>query len=384
MSKIVLLDHTGAQQEATLDASIYAEAAAAKVSVPQLLARKYPTDSQKFGSTFHQLMASTGFAFGEDKEHGFKKATLADVLGDATTATRDSIPTSRILFPAAILELINDKLYEDKSADVAAFESMIAIDETLNGPRYEQPVINFDKPLEGRMMPQSQLSEPTVMGTLTVSEKAGRLPTFSLGLTVSDEALQASTIDFVGLSLAKQAEEQKAVLAEAYIMAFLNGDVDMGQAALAKVKANTYDSALTVSGTLSHRAAIKWLRTNRRKRNIDFLMGNTDAYLAWVGRSGRPTVNNVFVDNNELMAKATVAINGEIAEPKFYINDALPANTIIGLDSRYAIRRIRNSAAEYQAAEAMVMRRGQALRWDMSEICHRLFDDAWTVLDLTV
>lgn len=384
MSKIVLLDHTGAQQEATLDASIYAEAAAAKVSVPQLLARKYPTDSQKFGSTFHQLMASTGFAFGEDKEHGFKKATLADVLGDATTATRDSIPTSRILFPAAILELINDKLYEDKSADVAAFESMIAIDETLNGPRYEQPIINFDKPLEGRMMPQSQLSEPTVMGTLTVSEKAGRLPTFSLGLTVSDEALQASTIDFVGLSLAKQAEEQKALLAEAYIMAFLNGDVDMGQGALSKVKANTFDSALSVSGTLSHRAAIKWLRTHRRKRNIDFLMGNTDAYLAWVGRSGRPTVNNVFVDNDELMAKATVAINGEIAEPKFYINDALPANTIIGLDSRYAIRRIRNSAAEYQAAEAMVMRRGQALRWDMSEICHRLFDDAWSVLDLTV
>lgn len=381
--QIVILDNTGANQEVTLDASIYAEAAKDKISVPQLLARKYPTDSQKFGTTFHQMMAASGFAFGEDHEHGFKKATLADVLGDAA-ATRDSIPTSRILFPAAVLELINDKLYDDKSEDVAAFEAMVAVDETLNGPRYEQPVINFSRPMQDRVNPISQLSEPNVMGTLTVSEKAGRLPTFSLGLVVSDEALQASTIDFVAISMAKQAEEQRATIAESYIMAFLNGDVDMGQAALSAVKANTFDSTIVANGNLTHRAAIKWLRTDRRKRKIDYLIGNTDAYLAWVSRSGRPTVNNVFVDNQELMATATVAVNGQIAEPKFYIVDAMPNNVIVGLDSRYAIRRIRNSAAEYSAAEAMVLRRGQALRWDMSEICHRLFDDAFSVLSLTI
>ena len=60
-----------------------------------------------------------------------------------------------------------------------------------------------------------------------------------------------------------------------------------------------------------------------------------------------------------------------------------PANTLMGLDSRYAIHRIRNSAAAYSAVEEFVLRRAKALRFDFSEIAYRMFDDAFDVLSLT-
>jgi hypothetical protein len=43
---------------------------------------------------------------------------------------------------------------------------------------------------------------------------------------------------------------------------------------------------------------------------------------------------------------------------------------------------VRNSQAEYQAAEQFVLRRVQALRFDFGEIVYRLFDEAWDSLTI--
>ena len=60
----------------------------------------------------------------------------------------------------------------------------------------------------------------------------------------------------------------------------------------------------------------------------------------------------------------------------------VPANTIVGLDSRYAIRKITNLQAEYSAAQELVMRRGQELRFDFGEVATRMYDNAFDVLQL--
>lgn len=389
MAKVHFIDAAGGRQEVDLDASVYREAADNKISVPQLLARKYETNSEAYGSAFDQIAASAGLFMSEDRENGFGKATIGDVLegrleAGASVSTRESVPASRILFPAAMLSVIEDKLYEDRSSDVVAFNQMVAVDETINSERYEQPIINFSVPEQGRSNPISQLSEPNVMGTLTTSDKSGRIPTFGLGLLVSKEAQRASTIDFVALSLARQAEIERAAIIDGYISAFLNGDQDQGIAALAQKKANTFDATITEAGKLTHKAAVKFLRNNHRKRKVDYLIGNVDAYLAWVNRSGRPTVQDASDATIERMAIMTSPMNSDIPDPKFMIVDSFPDNTLLALDSRYAIRRIRNSGVEAAASEEFVLRRGTALRFDFGEVAHRLFDDAWDVLSLTV
>lgn len=65
-------------------------------------------------------------------------------------------------------------------------------------------------------------------------------------------------------------------------------------------------------------------------------------------------------------------------------DDVLGANRIVGLDTRFAIRRMVNVAASYDAIERYVMRRATSFRVDSGEMSHRMYDDAWSVMDLTV
>jgi hypothetical protein len=62
----------------------------------------------------------------------------------------------------------------------------------------------------------------------------------------------------------------------------------------------------------------------------------------------------------------------------------IAANTIVGLDSRYAIRRVINAQAAYSAIEQYLLRRATAFRVDYGEYSHRLYDDAFSVMTLTV
>jgi hypothetical protein len=59
------------------------------------------------------------------------------------------------------------------------------------------------------------------------------------------------------------------------------------------------------------------------------------------------------------------------------------ANTIMGLDSRWAMYKISSSLAEYEVVESVVMRKVQQFRYDTGFVTGRLFDDAYDVLSLT-
>jgi hypothetical protein len=54
----------------------------------------------------------------------------------------------------------------------------------------------------------------------------------------------------------------------------------------------------------------------------------------------------------------------------------------VGLDSRYAIIRARNVAADYAAVEEFVLRRAKAMRFDFGEVVYRFFDSAYEVMNI--
>lgn len=386
-----IIDKFGGEQQVTLDASIYKEAAAAKCSVKQLLAHKYPTDEAKYGSTFNQLMAASGVFVKDAPEVGVRKSTVAEIMDGAFeigagVITRDATPTSRILFPAVVLEAIEDRLRTDTSGDLAIFDRMISESISIDGPKYEQPILNLSRPATYRSQPIAQLSEPAVMMHMTVSDSSKTIPSFALGMTIAEEAKRAWTIDFVTMSLVRQAEAERSALMDQYIGMILNGDVDWGMPALAQVKANTFDSAIVANGALTHKAWVKWLRAGRRTRTIDYCIMDIDTYLAVVNRAGRPVVTDAGDGSMERLQITTDPLNPGLPNPKVFIVEAgvIPTNTIIGLDSRYALRKVRNLQAEYKAAEALVMRRGEQMRFDWSELILRIYDDAFSVLSLTI
>ncbi len=380
-------DQAGALQEAQIDVSIYKQAADKGMSVPQFLAQKFPTDSQKYGSTFEQFLASEGIFIRANKEFGIRPSTLAEIVNGelqagGNTVTRDAAPASRILFPAVFLEAIENKLKTDFGGYSGLFDKMVAIDDSINGARFEQPVLDYSKPEAARSQGISQLALPNAMLSITVSDVARKIPTFSLGMEISYEAMQASSLDLVALALARQAEIERASRIDGYITAFKDGDVDMGTSALV-AKTQTNLDAAPVGGAMTHKAWVKWLRTGWRTRHINYVMCDLATALKIENRTGKPVITSDDPKSPRINPLAEVMNPAWQNVQIFLLEDGvIPADYILGLDSRYAIRRVRNAQADYQAVEEFVLRKSRAMRFDFGEVAYRLFDGAWDMFQI--
>lgn len=386
----------GEIQQLDVSVNMYRMAADNNMSFEQFVNTQYPTDSATYGSTFHQLLASEGIFLRNDREYGIRASNMDVVLNgrgrmEAGVIVKDAVPTSRILFPAAILSAIEDKLAPNLDVNPAAFEGMIAQDDTIQGDRYERPVISFSKPEQARSQGIAQLALPNAMMTITTSDIARKIPTYSLGLEVSDQALRATSLDIVSLAMARQASVERNERVNGYILSLLNGDIDQGMAALSSiagkvVTAQSLDSAITVAGKLTQRAWIKFLYRNRNRRQIDYIITDLDGALAIEGREGRWTVLQDNATSPRIDTTMTVANRVLDDNVKVFITDdpAWPAGTLLAFDSRYAIHRVTSLSASYEAIEQFALKRSTALRVDSGLVVERLFDDAFDVLSLTV
>ena len=390
------IDQTGARQEVNFTPTLYREAADKKLTVRQLINQKYPTTADAGADTFTQMCASENLLFDTDRQFGVSGLPLSEILSPAGgieaggNVTRETPVQSRILFPAAILAVIEDKLAVDRDSAVAVFDQMVAISSTVSGSRVEQPVISYegkDGPEDSRAQRIAQLAEPQNMMLITASETTRQIPTFSIGLLVSDEVRKYTTLPLVALSLQRQLEIEFYSLAGEAMLAMLNGDLDNGQSALSTVKANTFDSSITNAGELTHKAWVKWLYSDLQKRRIDWVVCDLDAALAIENRTGKPVITGDDPNSPRIDTLFNIAYPNLIKNVRMYIvpdDWGWPANTIMGLQSNVAIAKLINMEAEYQATERFALRRGDGLRFDFGEMYYRLFDDAFSVLSLTV
>lgn len=389
------IDINGAVQQVNLDPTIYREAADAGLSVEALVNQKHPVKAGD-PSAFQQLCASEGMFLKADRSFGIRPATMDAILNGATkmeagSIVRDAVPTSRILFPAVQMSALENKLREDNSGVIAAFGAMVAVDDSINSDRYERPFLNFSKPEGARSKAIAQLSEPTSMLSITVSDKSYRITGTSLGMEISDEAVRSTSLDLVTMAMQRQAEVELAEKVEQFILGFLNGDADQDMAALSAVSgaidtAQSFDSTITNAGVLSQTAWVKYLFKNSKKRTIDYVITDINGALAIEKRTGRPTVQGDNATSKRIDTMENVINPLWPDQVKVFIttDPNWPANTIMGFDSRYAIHRVTSTLLSYQAAEAYAIRRSTKFRIDMGQIAYRLFDDAWNVLTLTV
>jgi len=386
-------DAQGASQEVKLDLSVYREAAEHGLTVPQLVNRRYVTDAAKYGTAWDQFCASTGLFMREDRKLGIRPPTLAQVLnGDgamlnpealqAGQIVREAVPASRIIFPAVFLEAVENQLAADTTGYVSMFDSMVAISDSINGARFEQPVLNYSQPSGAMSQGMSQLALPASMLGITVADVARKIPTFSLGIEISTEALKATTLPLLTMAVARQAEIERATRVDQYVDQFRQGDTDNGTSALSVTTMTSLDSGAT-AGTLTHKAWVTWLRKNWRKRHINWVMCDLATALKIENRTNRPVITADDPNSPRINPTSQVANPAWQNVQIFMLEDGtIPADIVMGLDSRYGIRRVRNSQAEYTAVEQYVMRKSEALRYDFGEICYRMFDDAWTVLNI--
>jgi hypothetical protein len=389
------VDASGQRQDLTIHVTDYKEAGEQGLSLSQHLQRKYPSDPQH-GSTFAQCMQSAGLYVRADRSLGIQPPTMKQVLdGNAFILGVDTLRrndgtdrntvSGRILYPQVMLEIMEAQLRENREDYLQRYEQLIAIDTTVTSPRVDQPLITTTAPEASAAMNIAQLAAPPIMVSITVSEQSFRIPTKSVGLMISDEALQATTLDLVGLSMTNQARGERIRMVEGQLGAMINGDSDFGESAISFITAQSLDATIDADGEITQKSWVHFLRDNYRTINIDWLLMNIDTAIALENRAGKPNVTTDNPTSPRIDTLFTIENLG-LPTPKVLLMDTafIGANTVVGIDSQYAIRRVTNVSAAYSAIEQWVLRRATAFRIDYGMLSKKLYSSAWKGLTLTV
>lgn len=383
-------------QQVKLDVNMYKAADDANKSVAHYINTLYPGADPAKGTAFQQLCASEGLTLAGDNQFGLRPATIADILDgksgfNASANTQDrSTPfgsSSRTLFPAAVIQLIEDAIQPERETDSAIFNDMVAIRMPIGSDVFEQPVLSYANAggantgaNAARAQRIAQLSQAPTMLTLTTSDRFRKIATYGVGIEMSAQAMRATSLDLLALTVGRFMQIEKDARIYGYLANTFAGDSDANVGAVAAVTSNSLDTAAT-GGVLTHKACVKFLATNRKRRHITHLVGDINAYLAWESRTGRPGSNNYDPTLARIDPQAVATNVGFGNDVKWFIVDAatdggpVPANTVWALDKAQGIMMVNNTSAEYQATEAFVLRRSESMVWHWSEESFRLYGD---------
>lgn len=390
-------DVEGRIQEVTLTRQIDREAHKAGQTVEAYINAQYPVAAND-APAFDQMVASTGIHLWGDTRTGIQASRLSDIMdgslpgvsaANVSPGGGSEAPQSRIIFPAAILAAVEDKLARDMSTAANAYDSFVALNETIPGNQFVQIVTNYDGPESNRTGATAQLARPQNMLLLTAFERMGVIPTVSSGVEWADQLGENVTIDFLTLSVARTVANQRDLSAQASTLALLNGDIDVGQGPIPaqfRHKANEFDTSITQNMELTETAWVKWLYNMGDIRTIDWIITDIDTALRIQNREGRPVIveddgKSPRIDTRMVISNTLIPSTVKVFVTR---HPQWPAGTILGFDSRYAIRRIKSLSADYTATERDVIRRANTIRWDHGSISLRMYEEAFSVLELTV
>lgn len=321
------------------------------------------------------------------------RSTLKEVMSGGVHAAStggDASITGRLLVTAMLLPVIENQMREDRSGYAAMLRQHAALNINLPGTRWDRPILDFKRPENSRPQPVAELAEPVRMLTIKSSQKSSALLGEAIGIEFSDQALQNSTIDFISLSMRRQAEESANEVAMAHILSLLNGDVDVGMPTLASVVrggaavASTLDSAAG-SGKLTQTAWVKWLWRNNLRRTITTVVTDFDGALAIENRLGRPTVQTDDAKSKRIDVLTNVVNPNWPNQVDIIITQDpnWPSNTIVGFDKAYGYSMVSSAALNYSAMESLAIRRSTKLRIDSASAVDRFMNDAWDILDIS-
>ena len=398
MQKCTFIDKDGTQQEVSINLEHYAMARQKNLSLRQLINSKYNTVADSKFDTFTQMCQSVGMYTKSARELGIRPISMAEVeyggldYSAGTQGSEVSPVQTKVLFPAVIAELVENKLFFDRGSAIAAFDQMLADVTTVSGRRIEQPYIDYTRtggPESARARARAQGAEPATMMTIKAGEKTLNIPETPLAVTVTDEALQNTTIDMVALAMARQAEVEMYTRIGEDLTGVLNGNADAGSygtAALTTVNADVYDSTISADGALTEKAYVTWLYTGIEKRRINYIVTDLAGAFAIHSRTGQPTQDkDTSKVNDPFNAQMSVFYPSLVDNVKIFIIPSTAgwtANTLMGFDSQYAMRKWVNTLASYSDVERYVTRRASTFVTSFGSKVTRYFDDAFAVLKL--
>jgi hypothetical protein len=387
------IDNTGATQQVDFTPEELIQGAKASGLTPvQYINRKFPQADLKIGSAFDQIKMSIGIVSPADKNpFGLRPtpmATLMDngysAVSNTATATSPFGSASRALTVISIIDSIESQVAKDRTTDADTFYGMVGTTLSLTSEHFEQPVVDYGTvggPESAKASRVSQGALPPKMVTFKTADRIRRIGSWSIGMEWTDQALRATTLDFVSLTTARYLQVERDERAYRYISDLFTGNGDLITGAVSAVTTTSLD-ALATGGVLTHKAWVKFLARNRKYRKITHAIMDMDTYLKLEGRTGRPGSNNYDPTLARIDPQGVMVNNGFGNDVRVFLVEAatdggpVPANTIYAVDAaKSAITLAQNTSAIYSAVEEYALKRTTAMRMDWSEEVFRTYGD---------
>lgn len=364
--------------EVPFSMATYQAAEDAKMSLSQYINHTYPTDSEKYGTAFEQCCAISGLVLSDDPHSPKSRSSLEDIFtGKAVInsaivrpdGTDRFTPAGRFFYPAILIDMLEASLRDNRDSYNSAFMEMVAFTRSITSPRYDQVIVDYSRPQGARSQPISQLAEPVRMLSVTTASVTRSIPTWAIGIEISQEAMQAATLDLIAIALREHSNEERSARLNEDFLAIVNGDADAGEPGILSgaPEAQDFDSTISAAGVITQKAWVKYLMQYWMRRRITHVVTNIDTYLAIEARSGRPVKDGEPAVDERLNTIPEISLPLIPGRVKVFPMENFPTNLIVGLDASKAMRRIVQVSASYQAIEQFVMRKSMAMRVDTSE-----------------
>lgn len=385
----------GIRQDVTAQVtpSCYKEAQDKNITVAQLFNQKFPQADVAYGTAAEQILASEGLTVRGKNQFGLRDLTIAEILDGkgyqaASTGGNAADHSSLVggtaastLFPVAVETLVEAAVAKDLTTDTNVWAGMIANRLSVSGSALIQPVIDYNTkggPMQAAAQRVAEFTEPPSVLRFGTSQRVYTIPTFGILLEFSNQALRSTTLDMLGLTLARFLAIEKDSRVYSYLSSIFAGDSDLNSGAVSAVTTTSLDSGAT-GGAVTHKSWVKFLARSRKYRKITHVVGDIAAYLAVEGRSGRPGSTAYDPTLSRIDPQAVAQNVGFGNDVKWFIVDdatnggPVPANTVWALDASRAITLVENVSANYSASEQFALRQSQALVLTWGEAVYRLY-----------
>ena len=384
--KASYIDSAGGVQQVEITADMLLDKPReAGLSPTAYINRTFADANLKVGTAMEQFRSSLGIYAQGNKDFGFTDLTLGQIEANLNVSkgTGTMGTESRAFVVQTILDATESKMLKDMTSDTSAFDGMVGMSMSIATEVFEQPVIDYTKTEAGKSQRMAQNAPPPLLISFSTSDVVRKLPVWNMGMQWSDQALRATTLDFVTMSVARYLMIERDERVNTYLSEVFLGGGDLNKTTVATVASSALDSTST-GGVLTHKAWVKFLARNRKYRKITHIACTVGTYLQIEGRTGRPGT----VNYDPRMAGAiaggqnAMPINVSFGEDVkvFLVDDAadggpIPEGQVWALDARSALTRVTNTGASYSAMEEYAMKRSSMMRFDWSEGIFRTYGD---------
>lgn len=371
---------------------LYSQAAKTGISPRQLInrmaadaARDHGGVATKHGDAYTQAVLDSGLVANHklgEKAMTFGQLMSADLNVNSTRAPSgdDTTTAAQVLYPMTILEALVQNPTVKDNGFLGNVSKLFADTQNVTTGRVDQPIIRMKSSEDAPSHQTAQLAAPATMMEITLGDRQYRIPSEGIGMMVSQEALEATTLDLMTIAITRQAMGQRIRMAKQQLNGIINGDADLNQKPLKVRKFSEFDPS--ANGKFTKLGWLKMLRENRYE---------------YTRTRGLLTLDTAVAMDNELTASYKLGpdahtiqapfsgIDLDCPNPTFMdLDDDIlgSSNRIVLLDPTAAMRRVINISAEYQGIEDFIMRKAKGFRADHGEIALRLFDEAILVVDL--